>query len=132
MGGCIKVVLNYFFLEKKKVMEAVKFWPHISEYLWHGLGAGRWHFLAQKLPLVCKIEIYSSVRGGGKLRSNFTTEREWVYNFANASMMTENWQFCGQKLHPLGNFYFSEGNNFFLFHNFNTATDGGLKNRIFE
>jgi hypothetical protein len=27
--------------------------------------------------------IFSNVRGGGKLRSNFLTEREWVYNFAN-------------------------------------------------
>jgi hypothetical protein len=26
---------------------------------------------------------FSNVRGGGKLRSNFPTEREWVYNFAN-------------------------------------------------
>jgi hypothetical protein len=34
MGGCIKVVLNYFFdfLEKKKVLEAVNFWPHISYF----------------------------------------------------------------------------------------------------
>jgi hypothetical protein len=35
-------------------------------------------------------------------------------------------------VHPLGNFFFSVGNQFFLFHNFNAATDGGLKNRIFE
>jgi hypothetical protein len=28
--------------------------------------------------------------------------------------------------------FFSAGNQFFLFYNFNTATDGRLKNRIFE
>jgi stage V sporulation protein SpoVS len=39
---------------------------------------------------------YSNVRGGGKLRSNFPTEREWVYNFANASM-TENVSFFVRK-----------------------------------
>jgi hypothetical protein len=38
----------------------------------------------------------------------------------------------GQKLRPLGNFFFSVGNKFCLFHNFNTATDGRLKNQIFE
>jgi hypothetical protein len=31
----------------------------------------------------------------------------------------------------LETFLFSVGNQFFLFHNFNTATNGGLKNRIF-
>jgi hypothetical protein len=36
------------------------------------------------------------------------------------------------KYGPLGNFFFSERNNFCLLYNFNMATDGGLKNRIFE
>jgi hypothetical protein len=33
----------------------------------------------------------------------FTQDMQWSYyfdNFANASMMTENGTFCGQKLHP--------------------------------
>jgi hypothetical protein len=67
-----------------------------------------------------------------EIAKQFPTEREWVYNFANASMMTEKWQFGHKKLHPLGNFFFSGGNNFFLFYNFKSATDGGLKNLIFE
>jgi hypothetical protein len=40
--------------------------------------------------------------------------------------------FCGQKLHPrLGNFFTVE-NQILLFYNFNTASHGGLKNKIFE
>jgi hypothetical protein len=47
-------------------------------------------------------------------------------------MMTENGTFCGHKITPPWKLFFSEGNNLFLFYNFNTATDGGLKNQIFE
>jgi hypothetical protein len=50
--------------------------------------------------------------------------------------MTENRQFCGQKLHPfyprygpLGNSFFSVGNQKILFYNFNTATHGAIKNQ---
>jgi hypothetical protein len=47
-----------------------------------------WNLLRMQLFQVVKIwlmqwKVYSNVRGGGKLRSNFPTEREWVYNFAN-------------------------------------------------
>jgi hypothetical protein len=56
----------------------------------------------------------------------------FCHNFANASMMTENGTFKPQKITPPWKLFFSEGNKFCLFHNFNTATDGGLKNRIFE
>jgi hypothetical protein len=56
---------------------------------------------------IFEMNFYSNVRGGGKLRSNFPTEREWVYNFANASMMTENGTFSPKKVHPFGNFFFS-------------------------
>jgi hypothetical protein len=38
----------------------------------------------------------------------------------------------GQKLHPLENFFFSEENQKKLFYNFKSATNGGLKNLIFE
>jgi hypothetical protein len=41
-----------------------------------------------------------------EIAKQFPTEREWVYNFANASKMTENWQFCGQKYTPLETFFF--------------------------
>jgi hypothetical protein len=38
MGGCIKVQIFFFliFLRKRKVLEAVNFWPKISSILWHG------------------------------------------------------------------------------------------------
>jgi hypothetical protein len=57
------------------------------------------------------IYLYSNVRGGGKLRSNFQTEREWVYNFANtpnrklAVSKTENLRFW---------FWTATGDNFFF------------------
>jgi hypothetical protein len=89
---------------------------------------------------------YSNVRarGGGKLRSNFPTEREWVYNFANtehrkwhifqskngSELVVEIWTL----IRSLRNFFFSVGNQKKIFHNFNTTTHayGGLKNIIFE
>jgi hypothetical protein len=37
-----------------------------------------------------------------------------------------------QNYTPLETFFFQKKTIFFLFYNFNTATDGGLKNRIFE
>jgi hypothetical protein len=55
-------------------------------------------FWTKKFRLKFKNNNYSNVGGGGKLRSNFPTEREWVYNFANAPM-TENVTFFGQKVH---------------------------------
>jgi hypothetical protein len=86
--------------------------------------------------------IYSNVRGGRKLRSNFPTEREWVYNFANTEHRKWHifWSKNGSELvveiwtliRSLRNFFFSVGNQKKLFHNFNTATHGGLKNIIFE
>jgi hypothetical protein len=53
--------------------------------------------------------------------------------------MTENGTYLRKKVQiwwlkygPLENFFFSEGNQIFLFNNFNTAAYGGLKNQIFN
>jgi hypothetical protein len=40
--------------------------------------------------------------------------------------------FFAATIAPAENFFFSVGNQKKLFHNFNTATHGGLKNQIFE
>jgi hypothetical protein len=40
--------------------------------------------------------------------------------------------FFAATIAPAENFFFSVGNQIFLFHNFNTATHGGLKNQIVD
>jgi hypothetical protein len=149
------------------------------------------YFIFRKICFVI-ITFYSShfVRtyAEEEIAKQFPTEREWVYNFANASMMTENGTFLRtQNYTPLETFFFSRkqyfyilqllysyrciwrayksnfriiiltgclshllgpvsdknytpswklffsvGNQNFLFHNFNTSTNGGIKNLIFE
>jgi hypothetical protein len=85
------------------------------------------------LPITLHVlELFIRTYAEEEIAKQFPTEREWVYNFANASMMTENWQFGHKKVYPLVNFFFSVGNKFILFHNFNTATHDRLKNLIFR
>jgi hypothetical protein len=48
-----------------------------------------------------------------KLRSNFRRSGS-EFIILRMHMMTENWQFGHKKLHPLGNSFFSVGNNFFF------------------
>jgi hypothetical protein len=62
-----------------------------------------------------------------EIAEQFPTEREWVYNFANAKIDN----LATKKCILLKTFFFSR-KQFFLFYNFNTATHDRLKNRIFE
>jgi hypothetical protein len=57
---------------------------------------------------------------------------EFSNNFFDRVSLPPTGASFGQKLHPLENFFFSEENQFFLFYNFKSATDGGLKNVIFK
>jgi hypothetical protein len=57
---------------------------------------------------------------------------EFSNNFFDRVSLPPTGASFGQKLHPLGNFFFSEGNQKKLFYNFKSATDGGLKNVILE
>jgi hypothetical protein len=85
------------------------------------------------MAILCFMFFFERTHAEEEIAKQFPTEREWVYNFANV-YDDRKWNILAQKSASSWKHFFSVGNQFFLFYNFNTATHAydRLKNRNFE